>query len=30
MKLLEENLHARPAFTYNKRAALLRELLGVR
>src|SRR5215208_8408039 len=30
MKLLEENLHARPAVTYEKRADLLRQLLGVR
>jgi transposase len=30
MKLLEEDLYARPAVTYEKRAALLCELLGVR
>ena len=30
MKLLEEDLHARPAVTYEKRADLLYELLGVR
>ncbi len=30
MKLLEEDLCARPAATYEKRADLLRELLGVR
>ena len=30
MTLLEEDLHARPAVTYEKRAALLCELLGVR
>jgi transposase len=31
MKLLEEDLHARPALTYEKRADLLScELLGVR
>ena len=30
MKLLEEDLHARPAVTYEKRADLLCELLGVR
>ena len=30
MKLLEEDLHARPAVTYEKRADLLNELLGVR
>ena len=30
MKLLEEDLHARPAVAYNKRADLLNELLGVR
>ena len=30
MKLLEEDLHARPAPTYEKRADLLCELLGVR
>jgi transposase len=30
MKLLEEDLHARPALTYEKRADLLCELLGVR
>jgi transposase len=29
MKLLEEDLHARPAVIYEKRADLLRELLGV-
>ena len=30
MKLLEEDLHARPAITYEERADLLCELLGVR
>jgi hypothetical protein len=30
MKLLEEDLHARPAVTYEKRVDLLCELLGVR
>ncbi len=30
MKLLEEDLRARPAVTYEKRADLLCELLGVR
>ena len=30
MKLLEEDLRARPAVTYKKRADLLCELLGVR
>jgi transposase len=30
MKLLEEDLYARPALTYEKRVALLCELLGVR
>ncbi len=30
MKLLEEDLHARPAVTYEKRADLLCQLLGVR
>ena len=30
MKLLEEDLRLRPAATYQKRAALLYELLGVR
>src|SRR5919112_43615 len=30
MKLLEEDLHVRPAGTYEKRADLLCELLGVR
>jgi len=30
MKLLEEDLHARPAVTYEKRADLLCKLLGVR
>ena len=30
MKLLEEDLHDRPAVTYEKRADLLCELLGVR
>ena len=30
MKLLEEDLHARPAVAYNKRADLLKELLGVK
>lgn len=30
MRLLEEDLRARPAVTYEKRAQLLRELLGVR
>jgi transposase len=30
MKLLEEDLHARPAVTYEQRADLLYELLGVR
>jgi transposase len=30
VKLLEEDLHARPAATYEKRANLLYELLGVR
>jgi transposase len=30
MKLLEEDLRARPAITYEKRADLLWELLGVR
>ena len=30
MKLLEEDLHARPAVIYEKRADLLCELLGVR
>jgi transposase len=30
MKLLEEDLHARPAITYEKRAELLERLLGVR
>src|SRR3954451_18637235 len=30
MKLLEEDLHTRPAVTYEKRADLLYELLGVR
>ena len=30
VKLLEEDLHARPAVTYEKRADLLYELLGVR
>jgi transposase len=30
MKLLEEDLHARPAVTHEKRADLLCELLGVR
>jgi transposase len=30
MELLEEDLHARPALTYEKRADLLCELLGVR
>jgi transposase len=30
MKLLEEDLHVRPAVTYEKRATLLCELLGVR
>jgi transposase len=29
MKLLEEDLHVRPAASYEKRADLLRELLGV-
>ena len=29
-KLLEEDLHARPAVTYEQRAQLLNELLGVR
>ena len=30
IKLLEEDLHARPAITYKERADLLCELLGVR
>ena len=30
MKLLEEDLHARPAVTYENRADLLCELLGIR
>ena len=30
MKLLEEDLHARPAVTHEKRADLLCELLGTR
>ena len=30
MKLLEEDLHARPALTHEKRADLLCELLGIR
>jgi transposase len=30
MKLLEEDLYARPAVTYEERADLLNELLGVR
>ncbi len=30
VKLLEEDLHARPALTYEKRADLLYELLGLR
>jgi transposase len=30
MKLLEEDLHARPAATYENRAELLHELLGIR
>jgi transposase len=30
MKLLEEDLHARPGATYHNRAALLYELLGIR
>jgi transposase len=30
MKLLEEDLHSRPAITYEERANLLCELLGVR
>ncbi len=30
MKLLQEHLRSRPAVTYEKRAALLCELLGVR
>src|ERR687894_91169 len=30
MRLLEEDLHSRPAVTYEKRADLLCELLGVR
>ena len=30
MKLLEEDLHSRPALTYEKRADLLYELVGVR
>jgi transposase len=30
MKLLEEDLHARPALTHDKRADLLCRLLGVR
>jgi transposase len=30
MKLLEEDLHARPTVTYEKRADLLCELLGIR
>jgi transposase len=30
MKLLEQDLHSRPAVTYEKRADLLCELLGVR
>ena len=30
MKLLEEDLRARPAITYKKRADLLCELLGIR
>jgi hypothetical protein len=30
MKLLEEDLHSRPTVTYEKRADLLCELLGVR
>ena len=30
MRLLEKDLHARPAVTYEKRADLLCELLGVR
>jgi len=30
MKLLEEDLHSRPAATYEKRADLLYELIGVR
>ena len=30
MKLLEEDLHTRPAVTYEERADLLNELLGVR
>ena len=30
MKLLEEDLHARPAVTYEKRADLLYKLLGIR
>ena len=30
MKLLEEDMHARPAVIYEKRAELLCELLGVR
>jgi transposase len=30
MKLLREDLHARPAATYEKRADLLYELIGIR
>jgi transposase len=30
MKLLKEDLHSRPAVTYEKRADLLCELLGLR
>jgi transposase len=30
MKLLEEDLHSRPAITYERRADLLCEMLGVR
>ncbi len=30
MRLLEEDLRARPAVTHERRADLLRELLGVR
>ena len=30
MKLLEQDLHVRPAVTYEKRATLLCELLGVK
>ena len=30
MKLLEENLHSRPAVTYEQKVGLLSEVVGVR